>query len=56
MYFSFFRINASQMGRYLDLYQAMFQDQLGTVYAHFQALGVTPDMYMYEWLITIFSR
>ena len=56
MYFKFYRMNAQQMRIHLDAFQAVFRDQLPQLFAHFSALGVQPDMYLYDWLLTIFSR
>ena len=56
MYFKFFRMNAAQMAVYLEAFQQCFKEQLPALHAHFAAIGVLPDMYLYEWLLTIFSR
>lgn len=56
MYFKFFRMNASQMAVHLRAFQVIFSEQLPALHAHFETTGILPDMYLYEWLLTIFSR
>jgi hypothetical protein len=56
MYFSIFRMKLDQMNMHLAAYQSLFLDLHPSLYKHFDEIGVRPDMYIYEWLITIFSR
>lgn len=56
VYFKLFRMNAAQMRVYLDVFQAVFKEQLPQLHGHFAQIGVLPDMFLYDWLLTIFSR
>lgn len=56
MYFKFFRMNAAQMKVHLEVFQTCFKDQLPQLHQHFDSIDIKPDMYLYEWLLTIYSR
>jgi Rab-GTPase-TBC domain len=56
LYFSFFRMDQHQMSGHIKLYEEFFQSKLPTLFEHFRDIDLTPDMYMYEWMLTIFSR
>eukprot|EP00357_Protocruzia_adherens_P030422 CAMPEP_0114996366 /NCGR_PEP_ID=MMETSP0216-20121206/14262_1 /TAXON_ID=223996 /ORGANISM="Protocruzia adherens, Strain Boccale" /LENGTH=1486 /DNA_ID=CAMNT_0002360545 /DNA_START=178 /DNA_END=4638 /DNA_ORIENTATION=+ len=40
----------------VDFFNEHFQSELPEVYAHFEALDLTCDFYLYEWLLSMFSK
>ena len=56
MYFKFFTMNAEQMSIHMDVFDTVFKHQLPQLHAHFAALDIRAEMYLYEWLLTIYSR
>ena len=56
IYYSFFRMEIKSMSYHLLAFQALFSEQLPALYKRFKQLDISPDMYMYEWLLTVFSR
>jgi hypothetical protein len=56
IYYSFFRMDVKTMRHYVQAFQVLFQDQLSSLFKHFKTIDITPDMFIYEWLLTVFSR
>ncbi len=38
------------------MYEALFSEHLPSLFQHFQAEGVESEMYMLDWLLTLYSR
>ncbi|XP_072041794.1 TBC1 domain family member 12-like isoform X2 [Amphiura filiformis] len=53
---AFFRLEQPVMQSYFSTYEDYFQDNLPTLYAHFQEQELTPDLYIIEWLYTLHSK
>ena len=47
---------ALQMKAYFETYQLFFRENLPQLYAHFSALQVTPDIYIIDWMYTLFAK
>mmetsp|Transcript_17980 Transcript_17980/g.26949 ORF Transcript_17980/g.26949 Transcript_17980/m.26949 type:complete len:491 (+) Transcript_17980:102-1574(+) len=56
IYFAFFRMDVDKMQTHLRVYQALMKEKLPNLYQHFETLEIRPGMYLYEWLLTIYSR
>jgi len=56
IYFAFFRMDVDKMKTHLRVYQALFKEKLPVLYKHFETVELKPGMYLYEWLLTIYSR
>jgi hypothetical protein len=56
LYFSLYRMELKTMQKHIELYNEIFEKQLPKLSKKFKELGVNSDMYLYEWMITIFSR
>ena len=56
MYFQFYTMNAEKMNLHIDVFNELLHEYLPTVYTHINTLGVKVDMFLYEWLLTIYSR
>ena len=55
-YFDFFRLEKSKIDVHLDVYQSLFSERLPKLAKHFKTEGVQSDMYMIDWLMTLYSR
>ncbi|KAJ9457435.1 Drainin [Diplonema papillatum] len=53
---SFFRVIPQEIGEHLRLYDLVFEDALPGLHAHFAAVDLTPQCYVYDWFMTIFSK
>ncbi len=56
LYFNFFRMDVSRMRVYMDTYAHLLRDKLPKVDAALTRMGVSGDMYLFEWLLTVYSR
>ncbi|XP_058807773.1 TBC1 domain family member 14-like [Phymastichus coffea] len=51
-----FTLDQRQMGVYYKAYSNALANKLPKVYAHFLASGLTPDLYLLDWLFTIYAK
>eukprot|EP00466_Bigelowiella_natans_P005260 jgi/Bigna1/87103/estExt_fgenesh1_pg.C_160228 len=56
IYFAFFRMDVDKMETHLKVYQTLMKEKLPKLYDHFEEIEIKPGMYLYEWLLTIYSR
>ena len=45
-----------QMDAHLRVFDVLFAEMVPPLHAHFRDIGLTPDMYLLDWLITLFTR
>jgi len=53
---SFFRVDQRPMNAYYKTYEDFFKDNLPKLYNHFQEHKLTPDLYLVDYIYTLFSR
>ncbi|XP_070540551.1 TBC1 domain family member 14-like isoform X2 [Ptychodera flava] len=53
---SFFRLDELIMKAYFATYEEYFEDNLPELFKHFKELNVTPDLYIIDWMYTIYSK
>lgn len=51
-----FTLNQAQMQAYYNAYNEIFNYNLPKLYIHFQNSGLTPDLYLLDWIYTIFAK
>lgn len=51
-----FTLNQTQMQAYYNAYNEIFNYNLPKLYSHFQKSGLTPDLYLLDWIYTIFAK
>lgn len=51
-----FTLNQSQMQAYYNAYNEIFNYNLPKLYSHFEKSGLTPDLYLLDWIYTIFAK
>ncbi|KAB0796053.1 hypothetical protein PPYR_10114 [Photinus pyralis] len=51
-----FTVNQNQMQAYYNAYNEVFNHNMPKLYAHFQKSGLTPDLYLLDWIYTIFAK
>ncbi len=56
IYFDFFRLERDRIDVHLGVYASLLDERLPKLARHFKQEGVRPDMYMIDWLMTLFSR
>ncbi|XP_040359740.1 TBC1 domain family member 14 isoform X3 [Ixodes scapularis] len=53
---AFFRVDQPQMNAYYTLYEDFFRENLPKLFAHFQKHSLTSDLYLVDWIYTLYSR
>ena len=53
---AFFRLDHARMGDFYAGFEALLKSQLPKIYSHFLTLCLTPDLYLQEWIYTLYSR
>ncbi|XP_071441998.1 TBC1 domain family member 14-like [Hetaerina americana] len=53
---AFFRLKESIMEAYYATYKEFFRENLPKLCHHFEQQGLSPDLYLLEWLYTVFSK
>eukprot|EP01060_Flectonema_neradi_P000731 TRINITY_DN10454_c2_g3_i1.p1 TRINITY_DN10454_c2_g3~~TRINITY_DN10454_c2_g3_i1.p1 ORF type:complete len:426 (+),score=50.15 TRINITY_DN10454_c2_g3_i1:63-1340(+) len=53
---SFFRVIPSDLGYHIRMYDLMLATCLPAVYSHFEQNGVSPQLYIFDWFMTVFSK
>ncbi|XP_033102695.1 TBC1 domain family member 14-like [Anneissia japonica] len=53
---AFFRLDQTIMQAYFATFEEYFQDNLPHLYDYFEELEVTPDLYIIDWMYTIYSK
>ncbi|RWS02176.1 TBC1 domain family member 14-like protein [Dinothrombium tinctorium] len=53
---SFYRVDPTFMNAYYSTYQVFFRENLPLLYKHFADQQLTPDLYLMDWVYSLFSR
>uniref|UniRef100_A0A158R5Q7 Rab-GAP TBC domain-containing protein n=1 Tax=Syphacia muris TaxID=451379 RepID=A0A158R5Q7_9BILA len=53
---AFYRLRQPQMTVYFIAYDQYFDQELHTLHAHFDELDVRPDLYLIEWVYTLYAK
>lgn len=53
---AFFRLDENLMKAYFDTYQIFFKENLPKLYTHFDTQRLTPDLYIIDWMYTLFAK
>jgi len=53
---AFFRLDKNLMQSYFYTYEEFFAENLPKLYIHFQKQGITPDLYIIDWMFTMYTR
>jgi len=53
---AFFRLDQPKMAEFYSHFEALFKSQLPKLHAHFQLLNLSSDLYLQEWIYTLYSR
>lgn len=53
---AFFRVDQPQMNAYYTLYEDFFRENLPKLFAHFKKHNLTSDLYLVDWIYTLYSR
>ncbi|XP_044268915.1 TBC1 domain family member 12-like isoform X2 [Tribolium madens] len=56
LHLSAFTLNQEQMEAYYSAYNEVFSYNLPKLYAHFEEAKLTPDLYLLDWIYTIFAK
>ncbi|XP_046472709.1 TBC1 domain family member 14 [Neodiprion pinetum] len=51
-----FTLNQKQMSIYYKVYSSALAHRLPKIYAHFTAAGLSPDLYLLDWLYTVYAK
>ncbi|XP_030841301.1 TBC1 domain family member 12 isoform X2 [Strongylocentrotus purpuratus] len=53
---AFFRLDQQVMQSYFNSFEEYYQDHLPRLFAHFDELGISPDLYIIDWMYTLYSK
>jgi len=53
---SLFRMNVKNILNHLKIYDVIFSQRLPQLHAHFKSLGISPEQFLLDWFMTIFSK
>nr|XP_002742357.2 PREDICTED: TBC1 domain family member 14-like [Saccoglossus kowalevskii] len=53
---AFFRLDEDLMKAYFATYEEYFEDNLPDLFKHFHELNVTPDLYIIDWMYTLYGK
>lgn len=51
-----FTLNQKQMKAYYEAYNQIFSKNLPRLYGHFDKANLTPDLYLLDWIYTIYAK
>ncbi|XP_074519643.1 TBC1 domain family member 12-like isoform X2 [Halichoeres trimaculatus] len=53
---AFSRVDHQQMLRYFAAFQVFLEEALPRLSLHFQSSGVTPDLYLMDWILSLYTK
>ncbi|KAL7869855.1 hypothetical protein AOLI_G00138430 [Acnodon oligacanthus] len=53
---AFFRVDHELMLKYFAAFQVFFEENLPKLFSHFQSSNLTPDLYLIDWIFTLYSK
>ncbi len=53
---AFFRLDQTKMAEYYSGFDTLLKSNLPKVHSHFHSLNLSPDLYLQEWIYTLYSR
>ncbi|XP_070697661.1 TBC1 domain family member 12 [Pempheris klunzingeri] len=53
---AFFRVDHDLMLKYFAAFEVFFEENLPRLFSHFQTNSLTPDLYLIDWIFTLYSK
>ncbi|XP_023117345.2 TBC1 domain family member 12-like [Amphiprion ocellaris] len=53
---AFFRVDHELMLKYFSAFEIFFEENLPRLFSHFQTNNLTPDLYLIDWIFTLYSK
>ncbi|XP_041865821.1 TBC1 domain family member 12 [Melanotaenia boesemani] len=53
---AFFRVDHELMLKYFSAFEIFFEENLPRLFCHFQSNSLTPDLYLIDWIFTLYSK
>ncbi|XP_045920290.1 TBC1 domain family member 12-like [Micropterus dolomieu] len=53
---AFFRVDHELMLKYFAAFEVFFEENLPRLFCHFQTNNLTPDLYLIDWIFTLYSK
>nr|XP_020482150.1 TBC1 domain family member 12-like [Labrus bergylta] len=53
---AFFRVDHDLMLKYFAAFEVFFEENLPRLFNHFQTNNLTPDLYLIDWIFTLYSK
>ncbi|KAB5555329.1 hypothetical protein PHYPO_G00032520 [Pangasianodon hypophthalmus] len=53
---AFFRVDHDLMLKYFAVFEVFFEENLPRLFSHFQSSNLTPDLYLIDWIFTLYSK
>lgn len=55
-FLNFFKIQMPEVRFYLSVHESLFAEELPTLHAHFRQQGIESDLYMINWVMSLYCR
>lgn len=55
VHMAFYKMDV-ELQQYVSLFEALFKRTLPDLYAHFEHIGISSEMYLLDWFLTLFSK
>ena len=56
VHFDFYRFDMASMAGHLQIFDGLFQKRMPKLHRHFSDQGVTHEMFLFNWLLTVFAK
>ncbi|XP_042254433.1 TBC1 domain family member 12-like isoform X1 [Thunnus maccoyii] len=53
---TFYRVDHQLMFRYFGAFEVFFKENLPRLFLHFQSTGVTSDLYLMDWVLSLYTK
>lgn len=53
---AFFQMDLKRIQGYKEVFRTLFQELLPALFAHFEHCGVEPELFIFDWFITLYTR
>ncbi|KAM4623769.1 TBC1 domain family member 12-like isoform 2-T2 [Polymixia lowei] len=53
---AFFRVDHELMLKYFGAFEVFFEENLPRLFGHFQSSGLTPDLYLIDWIFSLYTK
>lgn len=53
---TFYTVDTKNIAKYYQIFMELFENFIPELHGHVKILGITPEFYLYEWFLSLFSK